>query len=123
MNYSGYGHHMLCLLHTHYVCVCVCVCVRVRACVCACVHVCAGVCVCACVLRSCAHHRNKHKKRPKINNCNQSVFISILLEEGCTQGGGNFPHQTLESEGFMREIASTIATALNCPHVVKGMKL
>ena len=58
MTYSGYEHHMLCLLHTLCVCARVRMCVRacscVRACVRACVHVCVRACVRACVCASCA---------------------------------------------------------------------
>jgi len=86
-----------------------------------CVQVC--VCVRVCCGRVLTIEINTRKGQKLIIVINQSLFLYCWKGQGCMQGGGNFPHKTLESEGFMREIASTIAKALNCPHVVKGMKL
>ena len=72
----------------------------------------------------------KHKRWPT-----RTPTVSLPLGTRCAQvaikqlsstpkssphpsGGASGVRET-ESEGFMREIASTIATALKCPHVVK----
>jgi hypothetical protein len=69
--------------------------------------------------RALAHAHSPSPARHSL--CSGGHQAAVLHAQAIPAPGG--ASGETESEGFMREVATTIATALNCPHVVKGMKM